>query len=76
MTADKLWEGLDSEVLMRLCDCRSRQTDILPLAKCVYKNKKMKDKESALLYVLEHLECNMQYFDLTEDEWNDIITKM
>jgi hypothetical protein len=76
MKADELWKGLDEEILMRLCDCRSRQSDILPLARCVYKNKHMTDKVSALIYVLEHLECNMQYFDLTNDEWNAIIEQM
>ncbi len=76
MKPSKLWEGLDSNVFQRLCECKSLKKDILPLAKCIYKNKNMDDKEQALIYVLEHLSCNSQFFDLTREEWDDIVSNI
>ncbi len=68
MTSEQLWRGLDADVHTRLCECRNTRADILPLAVCVSINKDY-TVEQALEYVLEHLSCNGQFFDLSNDEW-------
>lgn len=75
MDREELWKGLDSAVYNRLCDCVSLKEDILPLTKCVKKNKGY-DAEQSLCYVLEHLDCNSQFFDLTREEYDAIIKEV
>ncbi len=75
MCRETLWNGLDSDIYNRLCDCRSLKADILPLAKCIHKNKGY-DAEQSLVYVLEHLECNSQDFDLTKEEFEDLMQQI
>ena len=70
-----LWDGLTSEEYNRLCDCRSLKKDILPLAKCVHNNKGY-DAEQSLIYVLEHLDSNSQFFDLTNEEFDEIVRQI
>ena len=80
MSAVKRWtDTLQESVYMRLCECRSRKSDIEMLvnAKWLYykeigKDKEGFTKEDALISILEHLDCNSQYFDLTEEEYNDL----
>ncbi len=72
-----LWSELTGEVYNRLCDCRSKKDDIVPLARSVFHNNiKGFTAEDSLVYVLEHLECNSQDFDLTKDEFNEYIEQI
>lgn len=71
-------DSLPADVWDRLCHCRSRKEDILPLAqaKWSYIKAKFGDKyckEDALVLVVEHLDSNNQDFELTREEWNDIL---
>ena len=70
-------DSLPDDVWNRLCHCRSRKEDILPLAQAKWtyldsKNRKY-CKEDALVCVIEHLDCNGQDFELTREEWDDIL---
>lgn len=72
-------ENLPGEVSQRLGNCQSRKSDIETLVNVkwsdmVKKGKKEEGftKEDALISVLELLDCNGQYFDLTEDEYNEL----
>ena len=69
------WENLTEAQLTRLCECRSRKSDIVPIA-IAYKNESGYDSENALICALEHLCMNSQFFDLTSQEWNDAISKL
>ena len=73
----KKWtEFLSEDVYNRLAACRSTKSDILPLAKAKWaaiRHKEGFTPEDALVAVLELLDCNGCYFDLTTDEYNDIL---
>lgn len=79
-TRTKRWTDLlESDVYKRLANCKSRKTDILPLAQAkwaIMKNTPEMTKEDALISVLELLDCNSTYIDLTEDEFNDILNQI
>lgn len=70
-------DSLPDDVWNRLCHCRSRKEDVLPLAQAKWQYIKNKNreytKEDALVCVIEHLDCNGQDFELTREEWNDIL---
>ena len=74
----KKWtDFLSEEVYNRLAHCRSTKADILPLAKAkwaVIQHKEGFAPEDALVAVLELLDCNGCDFDLTKDEYNDILS--
>ena len=70
---------LSSEVYDRLCSCRTIRADLQELVNAkwlAYKEAGKADqgftKEDALVAVLELLDCNSRYFDLTVDEYNDL----
>ena len=72
-------EYLDSDVYQRLANCKSRKSDIEKLvdAKWAYMKKQGKDKENftkedALVSVLELLDSNGQFIDLTKDEYDEL----
>ena len=70
---------LPSDVYSRLCRCASLKSDILPLAQAKWES--IKDntnhcKEDALVDVLELLDCNGNYFDLTREEYDSILSQM
>lgn len=78
-------DNVSSEVYERLANCRSRKSDILPLAraKWAYMKKqgmeaKSFQKEDALIAIMELLDCNgwSNNHDLTKDEYNDILDSM
>lgn len=71
---------LSEEVAHRLGECRSLRDDvpILVDAKWKYMCLKGKDKdgftkEDALVEVLDLLDCNNQFFDLTKEEYESLI---
>lgn len=75
----KWMEKLDPHVLERLGNCCSRKSDIGPLTEARWawmretgKDKEGFIKEDALVYVLELLDCNGQFFDLSRDEYDDL----
>lgn len=76
-----MWtDKLENDVVKRLANCNSLKRDIKPLTnakwaamKEVGKDKQGFTKEDALVSVLELLDCNGQCFDLTADEYNEII---
>lgn len=78
-TMAKWTDYLSSDVYSRLCRCASLKSDILPLAQARWTTLKTKPwfrKEDALVAVLELLDCNNNYFDLTHDEYDDILTSI
>lgn len=76
----KKWtDALSDEILNRLCNCVSRKSDIGPLvnARWAWMKEQGKDKqgfikEDALVDVLDLLDSNSNYFDLTEDEYSAV----
>lgn len=74
----KHWtDNLAEDVRMRLGECRTRKTDIPALVAAKWlsykesgKAEKGFTKEDALVDVLELLDCNSCFFDLTEDEYS------
>ena len=70
---------LKSDVYERLCNCRSKKADILPLTQarwsCMKEQEKYKlfSKEDALVYILELLDSNSIDCDLTKDEYEEIL---
>ena len=76
----KKWtDFLSEDVYNRLANCRSLKADILPLAKAkwaVIQHKEGFTQEDALVSVLELLDCNGCEYDLTIDEYNDILTQI
>lgn len=75
----KWTDFLDGEVYERLCNCCSLKSDILPLAQAKWttlKNKSGFEKEDALVAVLEQLDCNSCFFDLSSDEYDIILSSI
>lgn len=73
---------MSGEVVQRLRECRSLKDDLPSLvnARWRYMCLKGKDKngfrkEDALIWVLELLDCNGQFFDLTRDEYFDLFIR-
>ena len=72
-------EKLPTEVANRLGNCRSRKSDIETLvnvkwAAMVEAGKKEQGftKEDALISILELLDSNGQFFDLSQDEYDEL----
>ena len=71
---------LDDDVANRLGNCSSLKSDIEPLTNAKWramreagKDQEGFTKEDALVSVLELLDCNGQDFDLTCDEYSEMI---
>lgn len=72
----KWTDALSNEVYCRLCGCRSIKGDILPLTQARWNQMKAMgkfEKEDALINILEMLDSNGCYFDLTREEYDDIL---
>jgi len=69
------WTGLTEEQFNRLCNCRSRKSDIIPIARC-YKDEDNLSPCDALIATLEHLDCNGQFFDIGEVEFCRMVTRI
>lgn len=77
----KKWtDYLSNDVYTRLANCRSTKSDLNELVNAKWrsmrehgKDKQGFTKEDALVSVLELLDSNGQYFDLTTDEYQDLI---
>ncbi len=73
-----MWtDRLDTGVYERLCNCRSRKSDIEPLTNAKWaamkeagKDKQGFTKEDALISVLELLESNNTPYDLSLDDYD------
>ena len=73
----KKWtEFLPADVYNRLCDCRTRREDLHTLVNVKWyamqqagKNKEKFTKEDALIQILELLDCNDRFFDLSKAEY-------
>ena len=79
MEKKKWTDLLEAGVYVRLCECRSRKEDILPLAQAKWATIKSNPdytKADALVEVLDLLDCNSQFFDLTRDEYDDILNSI
>lgn len=73
---DWTW-NLPGEVYHRLCECRTRRSDLETLVNAKWyamvqsgKDKQGFTKEDALVYILDLLDCNSQWFDLTRAEYD------
>lgn len=81
MDKTKSWtDRLSSEVHNRLCACTGRREDIRPLvdARWLSMKEEGKDKdgftrEDALIQVLDLLDSNGRYFDLTRAEYSSLL---
>lgn len=79
----KKWtEHLNQDVYERLCNCRSRKSDLTELVNAKWlsyketgKDKEGFTKEDALVAVLELLECNNQDFgaELAIEEYDELV---
>ena len=73
----KNWmHDLSNEVFNRLCDCRTTKADLPELVNAKWNSFKENGKadrgftkEDALVDILEFLDCNSCYFDLTREEY-------
>lgn len=76
----KKWtEHLEADVYTRLCECRNIKSDLPKLvnARWLFYKETGKDtqgyiKADALVDILDLLDSNSQYIDLTEDEYNEL----
>ena len=76
----KKWtEYLEAAVYIRLCECRNTKSDLPKLVNARWlfyketgKAKQGFTKEDALVDILDILDSNCQYTDLTEDEYNEL----
>ena len=67
---------LTEEIYNRLANCRSIKKDIIPLTQAKWNSIKENGrftKEDALIFVLELLDCNGCEFDISTDEYNEIL---
>ena len=79
----KKWtDKLSNDVYVRLCNCMTKKSDIQELVnakwllyKEIGKDKEGFTKEDALVSVLELLDCNSSCFDLTEEEYDNLIAE-
>ena len=71
----KRWiDYLSEEVYTRLCECRTIKADIPELVKSRWATMEYPfTKEDALVRVLELLDANNCYIELTADEWNELV---
>lgn len=73
----KKWtDALNTDVYQRLCACCSTKDDIITLTQAKWASLKQKQgytKEDALISVLELLDCNSICFDLTTEEYENIL---
>ena len=76
-TLKKWTEYLEAAVYTRLCECRNIRSDLSKLvnARWLYYKEIGKDtqgytKEDALVDILDILDSNSQYIDLTQEEYN------
>lgn len=83
MASEKKWtDYLTSDVYTRLCDCTTIRGDIAELTNAkwrLYQDKGMDKqgftKEDALIAVLELLDSNSRFFDISSDEYYDLCGK-
>lgn len=75
----KWTENLPSDVYNRLRNCRSTKADIQTLVNVKWaamkangKQEQGFTKEDALIDIMELLDCNSQYFDLTREEYDEL----
>lgn len=76
---NKWTEHLEAEVYTRLCECRNIRSDLPKLvnARWLFYKEIGKDtqgftKEDALVDILDLLDSNSQYTDLTHDEYYEL----
>ena len=80
MSTGKNWtDKLPEEVYNRLCNCHSRQSDIATLVNVKWasmveagKREQGFTKEDALVYILDLLDSNGQFFDLSRAEYDGL----
>ena len=80
MNSTKRWtDNLPEDVYNRLCNCRSRRSDIETLVNVKWRSmieagKKEQGftKEDALVSILDLLDCNGQFFDLSQAEYDSL----
>lgn len=78
----KWTDFLPTEVYTRLGACHNTKSDLCELVKArwTYYQKIGKDlqgftREDALIFILELLDCNGQFFDPTKEEYNELAGK-
>ena len=69
------WSSLTEEQYLRLCECRSRHSDVVPIARAYMINKKC-DAEMGLELAFEHLDMNGQFWDPTNEEYDAMLRKL
>ncbi len=69
-------ESVDYLCYIRLCECRNVQSDVVKMAKLMYKyNKEKFDPVDCLIRMLEWMDMNGQWeiADLTQKQFNDAL---
>ena len=71
----KRWvDYLSRDVYIRLGECRTIKADLPELVKCRWATMEYPfTKEDALIRVLELLDANSCYIELTTDEWDELV---
>lgn len=75
-TITRWQDTLPEDVHERLSECRSRRSDIIPIAQAIYSYGKAGSKEDAITLALEHLASNDQLFSYTEDDYSRAVRRI
>lgn len=71
------WQDtLPDDVYERLAECKSRRSDIIPIAQAIYNSGRTDDKDDAVTLALEHLASNNQLFDYSEADYTRAIRRI
>lgn len=68
-------ETNDYRCYIRLCECRNTRTDMIKMAKLMYKYNNWAMPEDCLIRMMEWLDINSQWdvVDLTKEEFNEAL---
>ena len=71
-------ESKDYLCYIRLCECRNTRTDMIKMAKLMYRFNRWADPEDCLIRMMEWMDMNSQWelADLTQTEFNEAVEKI
>ena len=75
-TTARWQDTLPDDVYERLAECKSRRSDIIPIAQAIYSHGEANSKDDAILLALEHLASNDQLFNYTEDDYRRAVRRI
>ena len=68
-------ESTDYLCYIRLCECRNTRSDMIKMAKLMFKYNRWADPEDCLIRIMEWMDMNSQWelADLTQDEFTEAL---